>query len=646
MLEEIEIDFCDTEIEEEEDIIKNKCEECGKGAYCNYIDKDYGIRCKRHKLDKMVNVFTPELCSIRFYKRIEEMGGKVIGEYRGKDIPIDCICKEGHRCSKRPSGIQQGEGICKICSGKDHETAKNNFYKKIEDLGGTVIGEYKNKDTPVDCKCSEGHYCKSRPHLIRNGQGMCRVCSGKDPETAKNNFYKKIKDLGGKVIGDYKGSKTHIECVCPNGHICAPSPDSIKSDQGMCMICSGKDPETAKNNFYEKIKELGATVIGEYKGSKIPVECICSDGHICNPRPNSVQQGQGICKICSCRDLENARDNFYRRIEELGGIVIGDYINNHTQIECICAEGHLIVKIPRGIQQGEGICRICAKNNPETSRNNFYIKVKKLGGKVVGEYMKSYLPVECVCPNNHKCSPSPNSIRGGNGMCKICAKNDPETAKNNFYKKIRDLGGKVTGEYKKSIIRVKCICSEGHECNPLPNSVQQGNGMCGICKYKTEKVLIEHCNNIGFALPQFNPEWCRNIKTNTLLRFDVLISDKLIIELDGNQHFNDMECWNSLSSEVQSRDIYKMKKAFDNGYSLLRLSQEEVWKNKIDWKQIIKDCLKELETDDSPKVWFHSIDENLYESHITKLMECFTDIEAEKRIELNEEILEDIECEI
>ncbi len=289
------------------------------------------------------------------------------------------------------------------------------------------------------------------------------------------------------------------------------------------------------------------------------------------------------------------------------------------------------------------MCRICVNQDPETAKNNFYKNIEKLNGKVIGEYKGKDIPVECICKDNHKCNPRPGCVQQGQGICLVCVNHDSNTAKNNFIKSIKQLGGKVIGVYKNTHTSVECICKDGHECYPLPHSIQQGSGMCGICKYKTEKILIEYCSTLCNASSQFSPEWCININTKYHFRYDVLLFDKLIIELDGGQHFKDVEHWNSISSEVQSRDVYKMKKAFDNGYSLLRLSQEEVWKNKIDWKQIIKDCLEELETDSSPKIWFHCIDENLYESHVTKLIECFTDVEAEKRIELDEEILEEIE---
>ena len=91
----------------------------------------------------------------------------------------------------------------------------------------------------------------------------------------------------------------------------------------------------------------------------------------------------------------------------------------------------------------------------------------KLRGKVVGEYKGNYTPVDCICQEGHKCNPRPSDIQQDKGMCRICAGNDPETSKNNFINTIEEkFKGKVVGEYKGCDIQVKCICKEGHKCNP------------------------------------------------------------------------------------------------------------------------------------------------------------------------------------
>src|SRR5690606_32505526 len=133
----------------------------------------------------------------------------------------------------------------------------------------------------------------------QTGYGMCLKCVDHCPEQAKDNFHQRIKELGGKVIGEYKESRVPVECICEKGHKCHPRPSGIKSGQGMCLKCVNLCSEQSKDNFYHNIKELGGKIIGVYVNSCIHVECECSEGHKCYPTPSSIQQGHILCPICS-----------------------------------------------------------------------------------------------------------------------------------------------------------------------------------------------------------------------------------------------------------------------------------------------------------------------------------------------------------
>jgi hypothetical protein len=107
---------------------------------------------------------------------------------------------------------------------------------------------------------------------------------------------------------------------------------------------------------------------------------------------------------------------------------------------------------------------------------------------------------------------------------------------------------------------------------------------CPNCKHKTELILSNTLNNYNYvATKQPRFEWCKNNETSMRLPFDFLIEDyKLIIELDGRQHFEQIKNWQS-PEEQQKRDLYKMECANANGYTVIRLLQEDVWFNRNNW---------------------------------------------------------------
>ena len=82
---------------------------------------------------------------------------------------------------------------------------------------------------------------------------------------------------------------------------------------------------------------------------------------------------------------------------------------------------------------------------------------------------------------------------------------------------------------------------------------------------------------------QYKIEWCKNSKSNRFLPFDFVIEErKIIIELDGKQHFAQIGKWLS-PEETRKNDLYKMKCANYNGFSVIRILQKDVYFNKYNW---------------------------------------------------------------
>ena len=249
---------------------------------------------------------------------------------------------------------------------RDKKECSIRFHKYVNYQKGRVIGKFVSSTTKVECVCPEGHVCYPTLNTLKEGFGMCTDCRPNSLLSGEKKFRQRIKNLGGNQIGQYKGSHIKVKCVCKEGHICYPISDSMSQGRGMCLICANQDPETSKNNFYYSIeKEFKGKVEGQYINSCTQVKCICSKGHECSPRPNDIQQGQGMCLICSGSDPAIAAENFYKRIKEMGGIP-GKYINNVTSVECICMNNHKCYPRPADVQQGCGMCNQCSCSGGET----------------------------------------------------------------------------------------------------------------------------------------------------------------------------------------------------------------------------------------------------------------------------------------
>lgn len=127
------------------------------------------------------------------------------------------------------------------------------------------------------------------------------------------------------------------------------------------------------------------------------------------------------------------------------------------------------------------------------------------------------------------------------------------------------------------------ICQ--HDINITLSDVQVGK-WCKCRKHKTESKFRDFlCSNFHEIIYQFKADFCLNPETGKHFLFDFCIpSLKIIVEVDGPQHFRDMPRWHSSVKNNRERDIYKMKMANDNGYSVIRIVQDDVWRDTYDWK--------------------------------------------------------------
>ena len=112
---------------------------------------------------------------------------------------------------------------------------------------------------------------------------------------------------------------------------------------------------------------------------------------------------------------------------------------------------------------------------------------------------------------------------------------------------------------------------------------------------KTEKKLYEQLLQIyPNIIHKLYADWCKNPNKNSYLPFDFVLKDKkIIIELDGRQHFVQVSIWKSPEEQFEN-DQYKEKCANDNGYSTIRIIQEDVWNDTYDWVNELKETIEQI----------------------------------------------------
>jgi hypothetical protein len=142
--------------------------------------------------------------------------------------------------------------------------------------------------------------------------------------------------------------------------------------------------------------------------------------------------------------------------------------------------------MPSNVHKGKGICRVCAVRDPATAQRQFRRRVTELGGTVTEQAWRGVdAPHVVICPGGHTCAPRPSELQQGGGLCRACAGNDPVDAERKFRERVEALGGRVVEpQWLGNKVPHAVVCAEGHECAPRPNDVTQGGGICRLCAGK------------------------------------------------------------------------------------------------------------------------------------------------------------------
>lgn len=217
------------------------------------------------------------------------------------------------------------------------------------------------------------------------------------------------------------------------------------------------------------------------------------------------------------------------------------------------------------------------------------------------------------------------AITVGNG-CGICAKNSNRLCGLNcevclsrscyVYRHIWSRKNEESPEMVKLCSDISRLF-DCHDCGSeywqTPHNKSNGKQSCPTCKHKTERKLFEFLKSIFTnTMTQVKYDWCRNKLTGRNLPFDFLVNEKIIIELDGIQHFEQVSCWKNTEG-TREFDIYKMEKAIEHGYKIIRIQQECVWMDKFDWKNMLHDLILSIDSIDESIIYLDST--GLYERY-------------------------------
>jgi hypothetical protein len=229
-----------------------------------------------------------------------------------------------------------------------------------------------------------------------------------------------------------------------------------------------------------------------------------------------------------------------------------------------------------------------------------------------------------ITNNNSWCRYCASQVLCENNNCEICYNKsfashekaiywDYEKNKNSKYNIPRK-------NFKGSDFTYWFICNNcNNSFDIIISSITQNNRWCPICVNKTEKLLYDYFtdNKINF-IKEYTITNGKFKNSNKLFRYDFYLTDyNIIIELDGIQHFEFVKHFKNNFKLNQYKDCFKMKFAINNinNVKIIRISQEDVYKNKINYKELLQELLNTNTLTNLQQITYISADTNLYDKH-------------------------------
>lgn len=241
-------------------------------------------------------------------------------------------------------------------------------------------------------------------------------------------------------------------------------------------------------------------------------------------------------------------------------------------------------------------CRECYKKQKLLKYEDVLRDIDELGYKILTtekEYVNSDTRIRYICPIHGEKEMRASNLHAGK-KCPECGRISARKifafSSDEVYSKVDKLGGKLLNKddyINQDIKNLKILCPRCHKnilITSLKHFRQHGGQACSEC-YRKESVGERRIrqwletNNIDFI----QEKWFEDCRDVNPLPFDFYLPDKnIIIEFDGQQHFEETHFFSLRNSEipvteyVQYHDAIKTDYCNSHGINLIRIPYTQI----------------------------------------------------------------------
>lgn len=202
----------------------------------------------------------------KFLEMISFRNATVLEEYVNASTPIKIRCQCSYEWYTRPTDVNKGRW-CAACSGNSKSKGFESFKQLTDSLGYTIIGQYKNTDTPLLVRCNNGHCIPMCPRNMKAKGYKCKKCSRHCGEEAAKEFYDVVLRRKGTPLTAYTNAVNKVSIKCEKGHIWDAAPDKIKNQGTWCPQCCLSHGE---ENVRQVLEDLEIPYIAQFTIPSLP----------------------------------------------------------------------------------------------------------------------------------------------------------------------------------------------------------------------------------------------------------------------------------------------------------------------------------------------------------------------------------------
>lgn len=210
--------------------------------------------------------YVPGAAFAEFKAGLAALGARLANsnqQWLGPNVPYDVICVNGHLGHPHPSTVQQGKaGICWKCGQEKIariNTAKGvvqleKFRTDLAELGTTLSPAeklWRGSTAAYLATCARSHECYPTPNRLQQGRGIqCWDCSvitwcQHHPwsQRAEAEFRAWLADHDAELLEPWHGvMKNHlVQCKRPQHLAHGVKPNNVQGGQGICRLCAWED---------------------------------------------------------------------------------------------------------------------------------------------------------------------------------------------------------------------------------------------------------------------------------------------------------------------------------------------------------------------------------------------------------------------